>query len=1653
MSIYSSQAILHIVARIGLPCFCALFLNIAFLSTSAYSQSDSFDPSWINQGTTYAKLAVLEDGMYRISGTQLADAGVPLANINPASLKIFHRGQEIPLWLEGGTAAALQPSDAFIFAGSRNTGDEEAWAYNGDASLQGSTHFSLFSDTTWYWVTWDGEAGRRYADTDPNQPLNNPVAVSSFRDTLHIEEDNLYYFGDSDDAAQPEYTRGEGYFERLISHLDTAPIRETFPLNLADAAASTDSLVVTARLSSGSAPQHLVTLQLEADGVPQSCATCTAQVEWSGYAYRDLRIALPQNLVTGATTLNAVVVSDNSFNSVPNRVFIDWVEASYIRNTVLPANQLSMAFDAGGARTLRVTNQGTAPLAAFSPRDSRRFLLAQEAGNTYAFNDDASGPVTYTIVDADGFLAPADIQIRQPVDLAASPGAVDYIIITTPALTASANDLANYRQQADGYNTLIVNQYDIFDQFDYGRPTPLAIRRFVHAALDWPEPPAFVMFWGDILRPEDNRARRQLFPWEVLSFGYAPADGWFGMQKNGATDWIERPAIGRIPIRDNETGSFFVEKISNYEAGTVAAWQKRMLLLVGGQTQFEQARLRSHALSWGEHATGLPTGMDTLRFFKTASDPLDPTFQDALNDAFKDGASWVSYFGHSAADTWEIVTEAPEDYDNADRLPVVLSMGCNTGNFAGGRFELTDRLVYGERLVLASMNGAIAHWGSSSASTIDQPALLTDQLHQVVFQDTVRVLGLALIEAKRRYITSRTQTASAYNVLLQYGLIGDPATRVRIADKPEFQTAAEAIEVTPLTPVPADGNVTVETAIRNWGLLPTDSVDVQLTHISPSGNEDALSTKILPRQREEIVQFNVPIGNPDIGENTFQVSIDPVNIFEEVDELNNVASKNHTIFSAGLALISPADFALIPAIQPTLLISLATNDATARTIAFEVDTVPSFDSPALQQGEVQTTGAIASWQVDIALNDKQSYYWRARINSNDQSGVWQNGHFTVDQSVTQTGWTQQGRLFENNETDDFLQWNTDAQAWIFSEFKVDVRSTAERGAGFEKGQFIVNGTRFLGVTLGYGVLVLDGLTGQLKDYASFPTYNISEDLQERFDTDSTRAVAGLTDMLTNLETGDYLFVRTRHLGNLNGPTIQEEVKQLFRDLGSQQIDGLTYSHLWLMTTRVGFPAETMEWVEPPSSTSINEIAQDTTLFFNQSAGYTKSPLIGPASDWRTLSGTVTLPNTDSDISVNVLNPETGAILLENQQLSGSIDLSALDAVTYPYLQLEANVVDLSQASTPQLDAWTVFFEPTVELAIDPSATTFSADTLAVAQTLDIATAATNLSTRPAPLSVLTYTLTNASNEESVLARDTLRNLGPGAQYQSALQVETTDLAGTNRIRIALDQPGVTEPFLLNNVLIREFVVLTDNEEPLLEVLIDSEMLPADFQPVQNLQDPALPFVSTRPTIELTISDDGAFQLLNDTNLVQLELDDVTVHFSDPQVQFEPGTVEKNEARIVFTPDLSGRDTTHTLFARVFDPAGNEADNSPYQVHFRVQSAFEIESLYPYPNPMHTATTFAFRLRGDEAMQADDFRIRIFTLSGRLIKEFDLIEDPGLLEIPGLRIGWNKLGWDGRDADGDRVAPGVYLYKVFLSAAGESIDVNNSSSVEKIVVLR
>ena len=102
----------------------------------------------------------------------------------------------------------------------------------------------------------------------------------------------------------------------------------------------------------------------------------------------------------------------------------------------------------------------------------------------------------------------------------------------------------------------------------------------------------------------------------------------------------------------------------------------------------------------------------------------------------------------------------------------------------------------------------------------------------------------------------------------------------------------------------------------------------------------------------------------------------------------------------------------------------------------------------------------------------------------------------------------------------------------------------------------------------------------------------------------------------------------------------------------------------------------------------------------------------------------------------------------------------------------------------------------------------------------------------------------------------------------------------------------------------------------------------------------------------------------------------------------------------------------------------------------VSDGLFVNDLYNYPNPMRNETNFIFNLSGTVSEYL--FKIKIYTVSGRLIKELDY----------NAGIGNNSVLWDGRDNDGDFVANGTYFYKLIVGdEAGSEL------KIQKLVVLR
>jgi len=82
---------------------------------------------------------------------------------------------------------------------------------------------------------------------------------------------------------------------------------------------------------------------------------------------------------------------------------------------------------------------------------------------------------------------------------------------------------------------------------------------------------------------------------------------------------------------------------------------------------------------------------------------------------------------------------------------------------------------------------------------------------------------------------------------------------------------------------------------------------------------------------------------------------------------------------------------------------------------------------------------------------------------------------------------------------------------------------------------------------------------------------------------------------------------------------------------------------------------------------------------------------------------------------------------------------------------------------------------------------------------------------------------------------------------------------------------------------------------------------------------------------------------------------------------------------------------------------------------RVTAEFTLGNVFAYPSPFDQVSSFNYELTGSP----QKVLIEIFTVSGRKI-----------LELQGdARIGYNSVIWDGRDSEGNRIANGLYIYKL------------------------
>lgn len=352
----------------------------------------------------------------------------------------------------------------------------------------------------------------------------------------------------------------------------------------------------------------------------------------------------------------------------------------------------------------------------------------------------------------------------RPSDLLSHANAADYLVIAPDELAAAAQGLAQYREDASDLRSLVVLLEDIYDEFNHGAESPLAIRDFLaHAHSAWRRPPRYVVLAGagtydyrDIMGLGGNLVPPLLQP---TANGLFAADHLFADVVG--SDGLPDLAVGRIPVLLASELEAYVAKLAVTEAKAGSDPVRVLLVADNDSPLFEVASTQL--------AGRVPAGVQLERLYLSEWHDLEAA-RDHLIDRLNQGVEYLSYFGHGGLD--RVASEGllmlgdEELLHAADEAHVLAAFSCSIG-----RFEIPGFVSLGEALVLDGDGSAAAVWAPAGLSENPKAQTLADAFFRALFNPSHERLGDAVLAALTEYGGRR----GADFMVEIYNILGDPA--------------------------------------------------------------------------------------------------------------------------------------------------------------------------------------------------------------------------------------------------------------------------------------------------------------------------------------------------------------------------------------------------------------------------------------------------------------------------------------------------------------------------------------------------------------------------------------------------------------------------------------------------------------------------------------------------------------------------------------------------------------------------------------------------------------------------------------------------------------------------------------------------------------
>jgi hypothetical protein len=775
--------------------FKAEIIKNASTARASKKKNDYAENSVLATGNWY-KIAVSDNGIFKLSYNDLVSLGVDLASLDPRNIRIYGNGGgmlpednfisrhddlvENAIYVSGESDGVFNNSDYILFYGE----SPSTWEYN---SVDKRFHHQInyYSSATYYFLNIDLGPGKRIAQQSSSTSAANKY-ITKFDDYAFHEKDSVNLI-----------QSGKEWYGENFDILTSYSFNFSFP----NIDVSSEVYVKTDIAGRYTSPNYYT-------------------VNASGHTYTTLIPAVNDQYIYAASTSDNIsfIPSSSDINVTISKItsgavgWLNFIEINASRNLSLSGSQLlfrnASSVGTGNVSEFTIANvvAGCVIWEVTDPLDIKEQLYTI-SGNNAIFRQNTDSLREFIIFNGAGYKSPELIGKIENQNLHAS-GQKDMIIITYPDYSNEAYRIANIHSTVDNLSSIVVTPSQIYNEFSSGAQDVSAIRDFIkmfydRAATD-DEMPKYVLLFGDASydyrnRLSDNTNYVPTFqsPNGIVKTSSYATDDFFGFLDDDEGPYVDALldiGIGRFPVKTLDAAKTMVDKVNNYltknnpnitaagcsnYSSNVAGDWRNMLCFVsddgdGGEGFVEYSESIAKYIDTTYNNFNIDKiYCDAFVQQTGAGGQRYPDVNDAINKRVEKGALIINYIGHGGEVGWalERILQVSDiqSWTNISSMPMFLTATCEFS-----RYDDPERVSAGEYVLLNATGGGIALLTTSRVAYGGNNQALNLRFFQNVFKKTsgnYPTFGQLNMLSKNAGLSVDTQ-------IRNFVLLGDPALKL-----------------------------------------------------------------------------------------------------------------------------------------------------------------------------------------------------------------------------------------------------------------------------------------------------------------------------------------------------------------------------------------------------------------------------------------------------------------------------------------------------------------------------------------------------------------------------------------------------------------------------------------------------------------------------------------------------------------------------------------------------------------------------------------------------------------------------------------------------------------------------------------------------------